>query len=55
MSHALSYITASKNGVSEPEIEDLISLDDKVLDGRHCNLYAHLVVTQLLKMKFLMF
>ena len=32
VSHALSYITASKNGVSEPEIENLISLDDKVLD-----------------------
>ena len=32
VSHALSYVTASKNGVSEPEIEDLISLDDKVLD-----------------------
>ena len=32
VSHALSYITASKNGVSEPEIEDFISLDDKVLD-----------------------
>ena len=31
VSHALSYVTASKNGVSEPEIEDLISLDDKVL------------------------
>ena len=29
VSHALSYITASKNGVSEPEIEDFISLDDK--------------------------
>ena len=27
VSHALSYITASKNGVSEPEIEDFISLD----------------------------
>ena len=32
VSHALAYVTASKNGVSEPEIEDLISLDDKVLD-----------------------
>ena len=32
VSHALSYVTASKNGLSEPEIEDLISLDDKVLD-----------------------
>ncbi len=30
MSHALAYVTASKNGISEPEIEDLISLDDKV-------------------------
>ena len=28
VSHALSYVTASKNGVSEPEIEDLISLGD---------------------------
>ena len=32
MSHALAYVTASKNGVSEPEIEDFISLDDKVGD-----------------------
>ena len=31
-SHALAYITASKSGVSETELEDLISLDDKVLD-----------------------
>jgi hypothetical protein len=30
VSHALAYVTASKNGISEPEIEDLISLDDKV-------------------------
>ena len=37
VSHALSYVTASKNGVSEPEIEDLISLDDKVLD----DIYQH--------------
>ena len=32
VSHALAYITSTKNGISEPEIEDLISLDDKVLD-----------------------
>ena len=31
VSHALAYVTASKNGVSEPEIEDFISLDDKVI------------------------
>lgn len=30
VSHALSYITAAKNGVSESELEDLVSLDDKV-------------------------
>lgn len=32
VAHALSYITASKSGLSETEIEDLISLDDIVLD-----------------------
>lgn len=32
VSHALAYVTASKSGVSETELEDLISLDDKVLD-----------------------
>jgi hypothetical protein len=32
VSHALAYVTAAKNGVSETELEDLISLDDKVLD-----------------------
>jgi hypothetical protein len=31
VSHALAYVTASKSGVSEPEIEDFISLDDKVI------------------------
>jgi hypothetical protein len=30
--HALAYITAAKSGLSESELEDLISLDDKVLD-----------------------
>ncbi|XP_065565326.1 NACHT and WD repeat domain-containing protein 2-like isoform X3 [Artemia franciscana] len=30
--HALAYITASKSGLSETELEDLISLDDIVLD-----------------------
>ena len=32
VSHALAYVTAAKSGVSETELEDLISLDDKVLD-----------------------
>ena len=32
VSHALAYITASKNGVTEPELEDLLSLDDDVLN-----------------------
>lgn len=32
MFHALAYITAAKSGLSESELEDLISLDDKVLD-----------------------
>ena len=33
VSHALAYVTASKSGVSEPEIEDFISLDDKVVES----------------------
>ncbi|CAF0730783.1 unnamed protein product [Brachionus calyciflorus] len=32
VSHALAYITASKNGLSEAELEDLISLDETVLN-----------------------
>ena len=32
MFHALAYITASKSGLSETELEDLLSLDDRVLD-----------------------
>lgn len=32
VSHALAYITASKNGLTEPELEDILSLDDEVLD-----------------------
>lgn len=32
VSHALSYITAARTGLSDSELEDLISLDDKVLD-----------------------
>lgn len=37
--HALAYITAAKSGLSESELEDLISLDDRVLDDvyqYHC-------------------
>ena len=30
--HALSYLTASKNGLSDTELEDLLSLDDMVLN-----------------------
>ena len=30
--HALAYITASKNGLTETELEDLLSLDDTVLN-----------------------
>ena len=37
VSHALAYVTASKNGVSEPEIEDFISLDDKVGENIRSN------------------
>ncbi|TKR88811.1 hypothetical protein L596_012996 [Steinernema carpocapsae] len=32
VSHALSYITAARSGLSDSELEDLISLDDRVLD-----------------------
>ncbi|VDK17375.1 unnamed protein product [Anisakis simplex] len=32
VSHALSYITAARSGLSDSEVEDLISLDDQVLD-----------------------
>uniref|UniRef100_A0A0N4ZF20 NACHT domain-containing protein n=1 Tax=Parastrongyloides trichosuri TaxID=131310 RepID=A0A0N4ZF20_PARTI len=32
VSHALSYISAARSGLSDSELEDLISLDDKVLD-----------------------
>ena len=32
MSHALSYLTASRNGLSDAELEDVLSLDDTVLN-----------------------
>ena len=32
VSHALGYISASKSGLKEPELEDLLSLDDIVLN-----------------------
>lgn len=32
VSHALSYLTASKNGLSDSELEDVLSLDDVVLN-----------------------
>ena len=32
VSHALSYLTASKNGLSDVELEDVLSLDDVVLN-----------------------
>ena len=34
VSHALAYVTAAKSGLSETELEDLISLDDKGMLGR---------------------
>ena len=30
VSHALGYLTAAKSGLSEAELEDLLSLDEKV-------------------------
>ena len=32
VSQALAYVTASKNGLTEPELEDILSLDDIVLN-----------------------
>ena len=32
VSQALAYITASRNGLTEPELEDILSLDDVVLN-----------------------
>ena len=32
VSHALGYISASKSGLKEPELEDLLPLDDIVLN-----------------------
>jgi len=32
VSHALSYLTASKNGLSDVELEDVLSLDEEVLN-----------------------
>jgi len=32
VSHALSYLTASRNGLSDAELEDILSLDDTVLN-----------------------
>lgn len=32
VTRALAYITASKNGLTEPELEDVLSLDDDVLN-----------------------
>ena len=32
VSHALAYVTASMNGLTEPELEDILSLDDDVLN-----------------------
>lgn len=32
VSHALGYISASKSGLKEPELEDLLSLDDIVFN-----------------------
>ena len=32
VAHSLAYVTCAKNGITESEIEDLISLDDEVLD-----------------------
>ena len=39
VTHALSYITASRNGLSDAELEDVLSMDEKVLD----NVFVHWV------------
>lgn len=41
--HALAYITAAKSGLSESELEDLISLDDKVLDDVYQYHVIHII------------
>lgn len=42
--HALAYIAASKYGVSESELEDILSLDDIVL----CSIFAYQVIALLI-------
>ena len=37
VSHALGYLTAAKSGLSEAELEDLLSLDEKVTSNRFSN------------------
>ena len=32
VAHTLSYVTAAKNGITDSEMDDLLSLDDEVLD-----------------------
>ncbi len=32
MQHALSYITVAKNGLTESELEDILSCDEEVLE-----------------------
>ena len=36
LQHTLAYISASKRGISESELEDVLSCDDKVLDEVFC-------------------
>ena len=36
LQHTLAYISASKTGISESELEDVLSCDDKVLDEVFC-------------------
>ena len=56
VSHAVSFITASKSGLSETEIEDILCLDEQVLDevfkftvaeGKHNSLFKASVNTVL--------
>ena len=44
VSHALGYLTAAKSGLSEAELEDLLSLDEKVSSSRPFEHQAELLI-----------
>ena len=54
VSHALGYLTAAKSGLSEAELEDLLSLDEKVKGFNSAQTLGSMLISNYLKIRSLL-